>query len=71
MLTHEQEASQHHLHKPHTQNSSLVKASAVKEQRTAMKQQCKAELINVDIQLWVYPVDGKQMQKVTQFHLSH
>jgi len=55
--------SEHRLNQ-HPQNSSLQSAAKVKEKLSMLKKQVKAERIDVNVQLWIYPEGKSTARKV-------
>jgi hypothetical protein len=49
-------------HKP--QNASLTAATLVNQQTTALKLKNKSDDLDVSVELWKYPLTGKQAVKV-------
>ena len=63
---HTNNASRHRLNQlPRAQNANLAKANTIVQQRTNIhKPRSRLEYLSVDVEVWIYPKNGKAARKV-------
>ena len=66
----EGQASQHRLNQNEPKGPQMLRAAKVKENETALKQQCKAEIFKMEASIVIYPVGSAVCKKVPGTELA-